>query len=444
MKTEFTFRRTFAVVFIFLAAFNVNAQDKNVAKVDALIVKAEQATDKIKKTEYYNQAASLIMTAKLGKDQFVKIGDSYLNANDYTNASKYYSKCDVDDKKAGFVKIGHKMIEIAFDDPKAESKTMAKALTFFTKGGASAEGYEAVGDAYYGKGKDSYMKAADYYASGNVTAKLDKVAGEFIADNNSLLAADVYMKTNNEAGFIKAGDLYFNAEAYNEAFNAYDKAGHAEGIKKYADKLYEEGKTSDGDAQYTRVGEVYATKSNPEGLKQLAKASEGRGNFAMAATFYEKAGEADKAAKARALDRLYSLDFEGAKAEYETLGNADMIKAINTNMKYLEPLKDVLYYLDEVKKAAPTISYYVDTITRKRTPVKTDVDAFNAYYKEAAATIIDNCYIVSANVPKILHAGLKEHMMNKFKQYGAIRNVLDGAFGKKLTKDQATFKDVVL
>jgi len=444
MKTGFTFRKLLTIVCIVLAAINVNAQDKNVAKVDALIVKAEQATDKIKKTEYYNEAASLIMTAKLGKDQFVKIGDSYLGAGDVLNAAKFYGRCDADDKKAGYVKIGHKMIETAFDDPKAETKTMRKAIDYFTKGGAAAEGYEAVGDAYYNKGKDSYLQAADYYASGNVTAKLDKVAGEFFADNKPRLAADVYMKTNNEAGFIKAGDLYFKAEEYNEAFTAYDKAGYAEGIKKYADKLYEEGKTSDGDAQYTRVGEVYAAKSNPEGLKQLAKASEDRSNFAMAATFYEKAGETDKAGQVRALDRLYSLDFEGAKTEYETLGKLEMVKAINANLKYLEPLKDVLYYFDEVKKAAPTISYYVDTITKKRTPVKTDVDAFNAYYKEAAGTIVDNCYIVSANVPKILHPGLKEAMMNKFKQYGAIRNVLDSAFGKKLQKADATGKDVVL
>jgi hypothetical protein len=301
-----------------------------------------------------------------------------------------------------------------------------------------------VGDAYYDKGKDYYMKAAEFYASGKNMNKLDKIANEFISDNKSDQAADVYMLLNTEEGFRKAGDLYFKSEDYNSAFTAYEKGNYPEGIKKYADKLYAEGKMSDGDAQYTKVGEMYAAKSNTEGLKQLAKDSETRGNYAMAAGFYEKVGESDAATKCRANDRLFALDFEAAKATFDSLGNADMVKAINTNMKYLAPLKDVVDYFDDVKKSAPIVSYYQDTITKKSMPVKAELEAFNAYYKEAAPTIVDNCYIVSANVPKILHAGLKEAMIKKFKQYGAINVILDSNFGKKLQKTQVTFKEVVL
>jgi tetratricopeptide (TPR) repeat protein len=444
MKSLFPFTKIFAIIVFMLFVFATQAQDKNIAKVDEYIAKAKSATDAAKKTEWFNKASEIIMTNKLGKEQFVKIGDAYLEEGDITNAAKYFMRCDKTDKAEGYVKIGHKMVEQAFDDPKAEAKTMRKAIDYFTKGGAAKEGYEAVGDAYYEKGKDSYLKAADYYAQGGVAAKLEKIAGEFLSDNKPDLAADVYMKANTPEGYKKAGDLYFSAGEYNDAFTAYEKAGYAEGIKKYADKLYQDGQVSDAEAQYNKVADMYAAKSNVSGLNELAQSAENRGNYAMAAALYEKAGDNDKAGKARAYDRLFALDFDGAKSEFTTLGNADMVKAITANMKFLTPLKDAAEYFDEVKRAEPPVSYVVDTVTKKKTPVKTDIDAFNSYYKEAMTTIVDNCYIVSANVPKILHAGLKEAMMKRFKQYGAVRNILDSNFGKKLSKEQITVKDIVL
>ncbi len=444
MNTRFLLGKFFLSMIFLLYVVSLNAQDKNEAKVDAFIAKAKETTDAAKKTEYYNKAAEIIMSARLDKSQYVKIADAYLEEGDITNAVKYFMRCNKEDKNAGYVKVGHKMIEQAFDDPKTEAKTMRKALDYFTKGGASAEGFETAGDAYYSQGKDSYMKAAEYYGQGNAIAKLDKIAGEYVAENKPGLAADVYMKTNTPEGYKKAGDLYYSSGDFNNAFTAYEKGGFPEGIKKYADRLYDAGEKSDGDALYAKVADMYAAKSDNEGIIALAKAEEERGYYTMAVTFYERAGETASANRARAFEQLFSFDFATAKVTFETLGDADMSKAITANMKFLTPLKEVADYFDEVKGNQPYISFDEDPVTHKKTANAADLETFNSYYRDLAGTIVDQCYVVSTNIPKITHAGLKAAMMKKFKQYGAIRNVLDAGFSKKLQKDQATAKDVTL
>ena len=445
MKTAITSARIcMAIIFLSLLSFAAHAQSKDEAKVDSYIEKAKAATDIAKKNEYYNKAAEVIMTAKLDKSQYVKIADSYLEEGDINNAVKFYMRCDKADKAEGYVKTGHKMLETAFDEPKTEAKTIRKALDYFGKGGASAEGYEAVGDAYYDRGKEYYMRAVDYYAQGKVSEKIEQIANEFIADGSSAKAAEVYMKLNNEEGFKKAGDLYYDAKDYYNAYTAYDKGGVADGVKKYADKLYEEGSVSDANALYNKTAEMYAAKNNSEAIAGLAKMAEDRGNFEMSAGFYEKAGEANKAAKARAFARLCAFDFEGAKLEFETLGDVEMVKVITASRKFLDPLKDAANYFDDVKQNEPPVTYIEDSVTHKRTYNAADVEALDAYYKDAAGSIVDNCYTVSANIVKITHPAMKDALMKTFKQYGAIRNVLDENFGKKLQKTQATSKDVML
>ena len=444
MNTYSTLRKTLPVVLFTLLFSFAHAQDKNVTKVDGLIAKAAAEADAVKKNELYNKAAEIIMTAKMDKAQYIKIADSYLEGGDVTNAVKFYMRCDKQDKNEGYVKVGHKMLETAFDDPKTEAKTVRKAIDYFTKGGKTNEGYEAAGDAYYERGKEYHVKAAEYYGLGKVSAKIEKVASELIADKQPAKAAEVYMKLNNEEGFRKAGDLYFNAGDYSNAFIAYDKGGIPEGIKKYADKLYEEGDVQGAAAQYMKVAEMFAAKQNTAALNDMAKVAEERGNYTMAADFYTKGGEPNKATKARAYGNLTTFDFEGAKMEFESLGDAEMVKAVNANMKYLTPLKDAATYFDDTKRAEPRIYYTEDSITKKKTYNQDDIQSFNTYYKDNLSIIVDNCYTVSANVTKILYGPLKDALMRKFRQYGAIRNILDANFGKKLQKTQVTEKEVVL
>lgn len=433
-----------ATVFLIQSFFTVQAQEKEIAKVDAYIVKAKQATDPAKKAGFYSKAAEVIMTARLPKSENVKIGDAYLEDGDITNAVKYFMRCDKEDKNEGYVKVGHKMIEQAFNDPKTEGKTITKAISYFEKGGKKPEGFEAAGDAYYNKGEEFYMKAADYYAQGKMSAKIDKIAGEFAAAGNKPRAAEVYMKLNTEEGFQKAGDLYYSLGDYNNAFTAYDKGGIADGIRKYADKLYGEGETADANALYGRAVELYAAKQNTSAIGELAKMEEDRGEFGIAASFYEKSGEANKAIRAKAYNNLVSFEFAEAELNFGQLGDNEIIKAINANMKYLTPLKEAAYYFDEVKQNEPPVTYSEDPETKKKTPNSADVEVFNDYYKGSIEAIVDNCYIVSANVPKLAHAGMRDAFMKKFKQYGAIRKVLDANFGKKLDKTTVTAKDVVM
>ena len=77
------------------------AQDKNVVKLEALILKAEQEEDKIKKRELYNKAGTMIRDKRMDKDENVKIGDSYLMNDDVTNAAKYYMRCNKETKADG-------------------------------------------------------------------------------------------------------------------------------------------------------------------------------------------------------------------------------------------------------------------------------------------------------------------------------------------------------
>jgi len=442
MKTLLITAKGFFTFIIIYCSVAVQAQEKEIAKLDNYIAKAKQATDPEKKADYYAKAAEIIISARLPKSENMKLGDAYLEDGDIANAKKFYDRCDKEDKAAGYVKLGYKTIEQAFDDPKTERKSMETAIKYFTKGGATAEGYEAVGDAYYNKGEEFYMKAADYYASGKVTAKIDKIAQEYVASSRPALAAETYMKLNTEEGFKKAGDLYFSIKDYYHAFAAYEKGNNADGIKKYADLLYEEGEVSDANALYNKAVEIYALKGNTDAIAALARNKEDKGEFGTAASFYEKAGEANKAVRARAYDKLTSFDLEGAKAEFGALGDAVIIKAIDANMKYLNPLKEVLRYFEEVKRNEPQVTYTEDSVTHKKTYSSADLEVFNEYYRAAIGAIVENCYVVSANLPKITHAGIKDALMKKFRQFNAIRKVLDANLGKKLDKNTATAKDV--
>lgn len=444
MNTQSYFKKIQLIVVMLFLTFIVNAQDKNVAKLEELINKAQSETDKMKKTELYNKASQLIMAEKMDKNSNAKLGDAFIQEGDVTKASQFFAKCDADEKKEGYKRIGEKLIEQAFEDPKQEVKLMKKSIDFYTKGGSSKDGYAAVGNAYYAKGKDGYMKASDYYAQGGLADKVEQVAKDYLNEGNKAKAGEVYLKMNSPEGFKKAGDLFFDSGDMVNAFSSYEKGNVAEGIKKYADKLYADGQYSDGDAQYTKAGDMYASKNDKDGLEALGDAAEKRGNYTMAVAMFEKAGATDKAGKAKAYEGLYLLDFDAAKIALEGINDFEMSKAITANLKFLTPLKDVVYAFDEIKKGQPYVSMVVDSNTKKSVPNPADLSNFNEYYKGYAGDIFDKVNILSLNIPKITNARLKESMMKKFSQYGAVRNILDASFNKKLQKIQVTYKEVGL
>jgi hypothetical protein len=430
-----------ATCFLFTTA---TAQDKNVAKVDEYIQKAKNEPDKNKKTVLYNKAVEVITTAKLGKDQYVKLGDAYVEEGDVVKASQFYMRCDAADKKEGYAKIGDKLIEMAPEDPKTEPKTMKKAVDYYTKAGKTNEGYEAVGNSYYNRGKEFYPKAAEYYASGNNSAKLEKIASELIASNQKADAAKIYLKMNNAEGFKKAGDLYFDAGEFNSAFDAYNEGKVGEGIQKYGDKAYNDGKYSEGDAMHVRAAEIYTEKNDAKGLLSLGASAEKRGNYTMAAEMYEKGGATDKAGNARAYEALYLLEFDAAKTALEGINDFETAKSITPNMKFLNPLKEVATAFDDILKNQPYISMVEDPETGKKSPNPADVSNFNEYYKSLVDAIYDNVNVLSVNIPKITNARLKDIMMKKFMQYNSVRTILDSSFNKKLQRTQVTYKEVTM
>lgn len=444
MGTQLLLRRINILLICSLLTLAVNAQEKEIAKVDDYIAKAKEASDKSKKTDLYNKAAQLIMSARLDKSHNMKIGDAYLEEGDVTNAIRYYMRCETEDKNEGYKKAGDKTIEQAFDDPKMEDKTMRKAISYYSKAKAAEEGYEAVGDAYYERGKDFRMKAAEFYGTGKAVNKIERIAGEYMDEKNLHAAADVYMKLDNEEGYKKAGDLFYSVNDFNNAYSAYEKGGVTEGIKKYADKLYADGLKVDGDALYYKLAEIYTTKEDKESLARLARLAEEKSNYTMAASIYEQAGEAVNANKAKAYSHLVSLDFETAEKAFKDLGDLETAEGISKNMKYLVALRDVADYFEEVKSFEPYVAYSEDPETKERIPNKTDLADFHAYYKGVASNIVERCYMISSNVQNIKDPILKKVMINTFKQFGAVRNVLDDNFNKKLQKEKATARDVIL
>lgn len=434
----------FLSLFIFLFQHTLFAQDKNIAKVDEYISKAKSQSDATKKADLYNKAAQLIMTQKLPKSEFVKLGDAWVEEGDVVKASQYYNRADKEDKKEGYIKIGHKMIELAPEDPKREGRNMEKAITYFTKGGDTEAGYEAVGDSYYARGKEYYMEAVQYYAAGKISQKIEKIAQEFISSNEKTNAAKTYEKMNTPEGFKKAGDLYFANEDYPAAFDAYVNGKHGEGIQKYGDKLYDDGKWSEGDAQYTKAAEIYEEKNDRNGLISLGTAAEKRGNYSLATTMYERGGATDKAGHAKAFESLYNFDFDNAKIALEGINDFDLAKAIKANIKYLDPLKEINQLFLQIKQDEPYISVIEDPETGKKTPSPGDINTFNEYYKSMIDDINENINKIAANLAKVNHSRLKDLMFTRFQQYGAVKNILDKNLNRKLQRNQITYKEVKL
>jgi hypothetical protein len=164
----------------------------------------------------------------------------------------------------------------------------------------------------------------------------------------------------------------------------------------------------------------------------------------MAAEMYEKGGATDKAGNARAYEALYLLEFDAAKTALEGINDFETAKSIAANLKFLNPLKEVATTFDDILKNQPYISMVEDPETGKKSQNPADVTNFNEYYKSLAGSIFDNVNILSLNIPKITNARLKDIMMKKFMQYGAVRTILDSSFNKKLQKTQVTYKEVTM
>jgi hypothetical protein len=444
MKHSLT--KLIAVLLICFSA-TVFSQNKDIDKGDQTLKKAMEQTDRAKRNELIQKAREQWMSGGLKSPEIaVKLGDAYLEIKDYQAASTSFGSASKEERKVGFKKLAYLQLEEAFasSDPKMEVKTLRSAISFFTKADAYKEGARAAGDKYYDRGADSYGKALEYYIPAEASDKIGKIAEDYLAKGDDIKAAETFMLEKKEEGYKKAGDIYFGKKNYDKAFDAYYAGNITSGLKKYAEQLMAEGKTTEAEQMFGKVADAYLNKEDKASVTKMGEEQVAKSNYGLAATLYDKAGDDLKASKYKAYTQLLSFEFEEAIKLLEANGEASLAKAITSNLKFLTPLANVGYTLDEMKKGAPSIGTVTDANGNK-VPEKADVKAFEDYYKNAKGQIFDQCNTLALNISKITDPELKKLMRQKFLQFKAVGNILNAeSFAVKIQKAQVSFKDAIL
>lgn len=437
------------LIAVLLLCFSATAfsQNKDIDKGNQTLKKAMEQTDRAKRNELVQKAREQWMAGGLKSPEIaVKLGDAYLEIKDFQSASTSFGSAGKEERKVGFKKLAYLQLEEAFasTDPKMEVKTLRSAISFFTKADAYKEGARAAGDKYYDRGADNYSKALEYYIPAEASDKIAKIADDYLAKGDEIKAAETYMLQKKEEGYKKAGDIYFSKNDYTKAFDAYYAGNITSGLKKYAEQLMAEGKTTEAEQMFGKVAEAYLKKEDKASVVKMGEEQVAKSNYALAAALYDQAGEDLKGSKYKAYTKLLSFEFEEAITLLEANGEASLAKAITANMKFLSPLSNVGYTLDEMKKSAPPVGTVADDNGNK-VPDKADLKAFEDYYKTAKAQIFDQCNTLSLNISKITDPELKKLMRQKFLQFKAVGNILNAeTFAIKIQKSQVSFKDAVL
>ncbi|MDW8274656.1 MAG: hypothetical protein RMJ53_10545 [Chitinophagales bacterium] len=428
-----------------LSSLIILAQNKDIEKGKQLIEKAMNEKDNAKRGEMISKARELLMKGGMKSPEIAELlGNAYLAKRDYTNAANSFGAASKEARKVGYKQIAYLQLEDAFaaTDPKTESKTLRSAISFFTKAEAFKEGARAIGDKYYDKG--DLDKALEYYLQADAKDKIEKVASDYKNKGDDIKAAETYLQLKNETGYQAAGDIYFSKKNYEKAFDAYYAGNITSGLKRYADELAAQGKKQEAEQMYVKVAEAYINKDDKATVIKMAEEQVKKSNFALAATFYDKAGEDLKASKYKAYTKLMNFEFDEAKTLLEANGEVSLAKAVTANLKFLTPLATSAYNLDEIKRNEPKVDYETDANGNK-VPVKADLKALEDYYKNTKGSITDELYRVSSNITKITDPELKNLMRLRFLQYKATSNILNPeTFSIKLQKPQVSFKDAML
>ncbi|MBX2902337.1 MAG: hypothetical protein KF872_02185 [Chitinophagales bacterium] len=426
-------------------ALTVTAQNKDLDKGKEIVTKAMAEKDNAKRGELITKARQLLMKGGLKSPEIAELlGNAYLEKKDFTNAANSFGAASKEARKVGFKKLAYLQLEDAFTaaDAKTETKTLRAAMSFFTKADAFKEGARAAGDKYYDKGNTD--KALEYYLQAEAKDKIEKVASDYKAKGEDIKAAETYLQVKNEAGYQAAGDIYFSKKNYEKAFDAYYTGNITSGLKKYADELASQGKAEEAQQMYVKVAEAYINKDDKATVIKMAEEQVKKSNFSLAATFFDKAGEDVKASKYNAYMKLMSFEFDEAKTMLEANGEASLAKAVTANMKFLTPLANCGFNLDEMKRGEPKVDVETDENGNK-VPLKADVKALEDYYKNVKGTITDELYKVSSYVTKITDPELKNLMRLRFLRFKAAGSILNPeTMGIKLQKPQVSFKDAML
>ncbi len=439
-----------AAVALLLFIFQASAQSsKDADKGKDMFLKALDQKDPAKKQDMISKAREEMQHGGLKPQEIAVImGDGYLEKGEIDKAASSYSSAGKDDKKEGFKKVAEAYVESAFSgDEKAESKALSKAMNYYSKADATKEGARNIGDKFFDKGMGSYDKALTYYIMGDAQVKIEQIAKEYFdkGGDNQDKAAEVYIKTKTPEGYKKAGDIYFDRKEYQKAIEAYQSGNSADGIKKYADYLYSQNRNEEGDNLYVKIAEIYATLKDDEALEKLANECQQKGSYNLASRIYDKAGNSTMSDKSKAYAELIAFKLDSAIMFFNNVGDANMVKTINDNMKMLNPLKDVAENFDEIMRGAPPINMITDSVTGQTMPSASDEKFTEDYYKSVRDQIVKNVFAVSAGMLKLTNPDLVKYARIRFLHYGAVRNILDNqSFAIKKQKADIRTKDVIL
>jgi len=444
-----TFKKILTIICcVVMISLQVNAQNKDVDKGNDALKKAMEQSDAAKRQELINKAIESWTKGGLKREMYALIGDAFLEKKDYVNAASNYARCDKELKKEGLKKVAEGYVEDGFAaDAKNEPKLLKKAMDFYTKADALKEGARAIGDRYYERGFDSYMKALEYYMIGESAVKVEQIAKEYFdrGGENEVKAAEIYLKTKTADGYRKGGDIYYNRGDYGKAIEAYVLGAYEPGIQKYADLLYAEHRDSEADELIMRLADAYAEKKNEDAVEKLAKLSLNKGSYSLAAKLFDKAGNVTQGDKARAADALVRLSMDEAKSLFSGAGDEATTKLITANEKVLWTIKDIADNMEDLMRNAPFVNLIVDNATGKSSPSPSDQKMQEDYYKSIREQIIKNCYDLSAQFAKLTSPDIKKYVRQRFVRYGAVRNILDKeTLAIKKQKTDIKIKDVIL
>lgn len=437
-----------AIMMLFMT-MQVNAQNKDIEKGKAALIKAMAQADAAKRQDGINGAKESLQKGGMKPQEIsALVGDAYLEKGDLVNATNAYNASTKEAKKEGLKKVAEAYVEQAFtEDEKAQTKSLTKAMALFGKADATKEGARMIGDRFYEKGAASYPKALDYYVIGDGAVKIEQIAKEYFdkGGDDEVKAAETYLKLKTRDGAKKAGDIYYNRNEFQKAIEAYLSGGVAEGIQKYAEYLYNDNRAEEADNLIMRLGDAYTEKKNDEATEKLAAETAAKGSYLLASKLYDKAGNMSMGDKCRAYDALVGFRLEEAKSLFNSNSDAASAKMITDNEKALAPLKDLAENMEDLMKNAPFVTLIMDSVTGKSYPSPSDQKMREDYYKSIKDQIIKNVNDISVNYAKITNTDLKKFIRQRFLRYGAVRNILDkDTFSVKKQKADIKVKDIVL
>jgi hypothetical protein len=444
MKLKLT-SLTIACCLLLLTSLHVSAQSKDVEKGKEKLKEAFQQKDAAKKGEQIQKAVEVFQKGGLKQQEInVILGDAFLEHGELTQAESKYGGADKAGKAEGYGKVADAYVAQAMSDEKQEPKLLDKAMKDYGKAGKAKEGAVGIGDKFYERGDKYYTKAVDYYFRGADTPSVTKVARDYEKKGGEGLnqAFDLYKRSGL---FKKAGDLAWDSKQYAKAYDAYSSGDVTEGMRKCADMFYSLGQESEAQNIYIKMVETYSKTANTDAIEKLATENVNLMNYGLAARIYDKAGNLNSARKYYGLYKFMNLDLDSAKILLEGTDNANLIKAIDANMKYLNPLKDVKAQFDDWVKQQPNVGIEMDPETNQYKPAAKDEQMLVDYYKLLKDQISDQCQVISKNVSAITNPDLKKMLMKRFLDYPAVGRILDKqTFAVKLTRASTQVKDVYL